>query len=464
MELMLFNLLIAILAFFILVGIIIIIHEGGHYVTALLCRIKILEFSLGFGPQILQRTIGKDKTLFTLRLFPMGGFVKPLDEHNMSKADWEKVPEEDKLRAFSHVAKWRKFLMVAGGPLSNFILAFFIFTGVYMHYGTEGVKPVVSSISPNSLFTNTEIKLGDEIVAINGEKTPLNHIVMSNLLQTSMSSNNFDITVKNDDGEKTYNIPVKNLNYPALSISQEDFHGLHLENILGDIVINHVNENSPAQLAGIKIGDNITKLNGNPVNSVDFLVSTFHGNPGKEFIITYLRDGKEYEAKVIPTLTNYEGKEIGLIGIKAHIQNPINKIHLQFSFFEATKEAIDNTIRQFKTNLTVIGKLVSGDLSTKAISGPLSIAEYSGTSFQLGAKYFLQMMAIISIAIGFFNLLPIPMLDGGHLAQYIIETIRRKDFTVEQLIFVQKIGLACLIGIFTLALSNDIIRFVTKIF
>lgn len=458
------NFLIAILAFFLLIGIIIIIHEGGHYVTALLCRIKILEFSLGFGPKIIERKIGKDQTLFTLRAIPMGGFVKPLDRHNMSKEDWEKVSSEDKARAFSEVKKWRKFLMVAGGPLSNFILAFIIFTGVYIHYGTDGVKPVIASIEQNSLFSDTPIKVGDEIVAINGEKTPLNHIVMSNLLQTAMSKNSFEMTIKNNDGLKTYTIPVKNLNYDGLSFSQESFHGLKLEKMQGDILINYIKENSPAYLAGIKLNDIIKKVNGETVNSVDNVIATFHKNPGKEFNLTYFRDGQEHNVKVTPVLTNYEGQEVGLIGIRAKVINPTNNIHLQFNLIEASKEAFYNTVRQFNTNMTVIWRLITGDLSTKTISGPLSIAEYSGTSFQLGAKYFLQMMAIISIAIGFFNLLPVPMLDGGHLAQYIIETIRRKDFTVEQLMFVQKIGIACLVGIFTLAISNDIIRYVTTYF
>lgn len=261
---------------------------------------------------------------------------------------------------------------------------------------------------------------------------------MSHLLQTAMSKKSFNITVKDKEGISTYTIPVKNLNYDGLSFSQENFHGLKLDKMHGDILINYIREDSPAQLAGIKANDIIKKVNGETVNSVDNVIATFHKNPGKEFSLTYLRDGKEHDVNVTPVLTNYDGQEVGLIGIRAKVINPTNNIHLQFNLIEASKEAFHNTVRQFNTNMTVIWRLITGDLSTKTISGPLSIAEYSGTSFQLGAKYFLQMMAIISIAIGFFNLLPVPMLDGGHLAQYIIEIVRRKDFTIDQLVFVQK--------------------------
>lgn len=458
------NILIAILAFFLLVGIIVIIHEGGHYLTAILCRIKILEFSIGFGPKLYQTFIGKDKTLFTLRAIPMGGYVKPLDENTCPTEEWNQFSEEDKKRAFSHVPKWKKFLMVAGGPLSNFILAFVLLTGVYMYYGNDGVKPVIKEIAPNSLFSQTPLQKGDEIVAIDGTTVKMNHTAMALLLQTVMSNQNFDITVKNNNGTHTYNIPTKNLNYDGLLNSQEDFHGLTLQNTIGDVLVYQVNAESPASHVGIQPGDIIVSVNGEKANDVNALVKQFHQSPGKEFMITYQRYNKEYTVKVIPELKELDNQKVGLIGIRTKIINPQNIRHFTYSLSEASHEAITNTMRQLSTNINVITKLITGELSTRSISGPLSIAEYSGYSFQLGTKYFLQMMAAISIAIGFFNLLPIPMLDGGHLTQYIIETIRRKDFTMNQLMFVQKIGIVCLISIFTLALGNDLIRYVTTYF
>jgi regulator of sigma E protease len=454
---------ISIFAFLILVGIIVTIHEFGHYITAVACRIKILEFSIGFGPKIFQKQLGKDKTLFTLRALPMGGYVKPLEQGAVTPEEWETLSETEKSRAFSQSPKWKKFLMVAGGPLSNFILAIIIFTGIFLYYGAEGVKPVISEVSSESMFYN-HLKVGDEILAINDTPARFNHSAYGLLMDSLMQGKTIKVEYSNNTGVHLLELPVSKLNYDGLLLSQFDFHGINFEGLKGDVIFESVNPNGAAAKAGILPKDSLILVNGEKVNDITQVVKQFHKNPGKNFELTVERNNQQFKINVQPQKTLVEGREIGLIGVKTAIPYPTNIIRQDFSLSSAFHEAFFNTVRQIKTNAVVIGKMIVGQISTKTISGPLSIAEYSGTSFKMGTKYFFQMMAIISIAIGFFNILPIPMLDGGHLVQYTIEYIRRKDFSMAQLMFINKIGLGCLIGIFVLAISNDIIKYVEAYF
>lgn len=457
------TILIAVVAFLLLVGLIVTIHEGGHFITALLCRIKILEFSIGLGPVIYQKKIGKEQILFTLRAIPMGGFVKPLDKSAVDADTWEKLPESDKVRAFDQVPRWKKALMVAGGPLSNFILAIFLFCGVFYFYGSTGPSPVIAEVQQNSIFEKAGIKEGDKILKINNIPVQLGQDAYTVLLDTVMKKSEFSMKIENEEGISNKTVKVTDLNYNTLLVSQSKFLGLYLETKTGDITISKVREDSPASNAGVLAGDIIKSIDSLPSHDISKTIRYIHNNPNKEIALIVNRDGKLKTLSVKVDSKETEHGNIGNIGIFADVPNPSNLTTLKYSVFQAFTEGISNTIRHTSTSISTTKKLILGEISTKAISGPLSIAEYSGESLQMGVKYFLQMMALISIAIGVFNLLPIPMLDGGHLLQYFIESIRGKNYSNKEVLLSNYIGIICLTGIFALAMSNDLIRYIKVI-
>lgn len=457
------DILFAIFAFLILIGLVVTIHEGGHFVTALLCRIKVLEFSIGFGPKILQRKFGKDGILFTLRALPMGGFVKPLDKGMISEDEWNKLPPEEQSRALSVVPRWKRALMVLGGPLSNFVLAIVLFFGIFYTYGSTGIIPVVSEIVPGSMFDKSGINPGDKIKAINNIPVQLSHETYTFLIDSVMGNDNIKITVENKTGIHNIFIDTHSADYKKLLTSQNLFHGLYLEGQKGDIYINRIRENSPAEQAGLQSGDMLVSLNNIPMNDLSKSIRYIQNFPEDKLPVTILRNGEKKDFNVNIQRENVDGRTIGIIGIYSNVKNPTNVTTLQYSLIDALSEGISSTIIHTSTSINTIKKLVLGQISTKAISGPLSIAEYSGSSLQMGLKYFIQMMALISIAIGVFNLLPIPMLDGGHLLQYFIESIRGKNYNSKELLMSNYVGIICLFGIFTLAMGNDLIRYVQMI-
>lgn len=457
------TILIAIVAFLILVGLVVTIHEGGHFITALLCKIKVLEFSIGLGPIILQKKMGKDQILFTLRAIPMGGFVKPLEKATMPTEEWNKLLETDRSRAFDQVPRWKKALMVAGGPISNFVLAIFLFCGIFYFYGSTGAHPVIAEIQPQSIFAKAGIKEGDEILKIDNIPVQLSQDAYVITLDSVLKNKEFNMQVQNKEGIFNKKVIVENLDYNDLLISQNTFLGFYLETQVGDIRISKVSPDSPAEKAGILSGDMIISIDSIPSKDLGKTIRYIHQNPDKNIVVKVRRDNSIKDFNVLVRSKPNEHGVIGNIGIYADIENPTNLTTLKYSLFQAFTEGISNTIRHTSTSISTTTKLLLGQISTKAISGPLSIAEYSGASLQMGVKYFLQMMALISIAIGVFNALPIPMLDGGHLLQYFVESIRGKDYSSKEILMSNYVGIICLIGIFSLAMSNDIIRYVKMI-
>lgn len=456
------DLLFAILAFLLMIGLVVTIHEGGHFITALLCKITVLEFSLGFGPKIFQKPIGKgkDKILFTLRCIPMGGFVKPLDKSTVSEEHWNSLTPQQQSRSFASVARWKKALMIFGGPLSNFILAIALFVGIFYSYGSTGISPVVAKIYEGSIFENSGIKPGDEIVSINNIPVNLTQDTYSVLIDSIMNNPVISVIVNNKDGNKNYLVNTSSVDYNKLLVSQYLFHGLQLQGQTGEIKISSVKENGPAEKAGIQSGDILISLNDVKIDDLSQYISIVRESKNITLNVKLRRNNKEkYFLVPIETKKSEEG-DIGYIGIFAQIINPTNIKTLEYSIGQAFTQGISTTITHTSTNISTIKKLILGQISTKAISGPLTIAEYSGESLQMGLQYFLQMMALISIAIGVFNLLPIPMLDGGYLFQYFVETIRGKNYNNKEALISNYIGIICLMGLFTLAMGNDLIRYV----
>ncbi len=448
--------LFTIFAFLILIGIVVTIHECGHFFTAIFFNMKVLEFSIGFGPKIIQKKIGKDQVLFTLRAFPLGGYVKPLDASLMEKSEWDALPESEQKRSFMNSPRWKKAAMVAGGPASNFVLAFIIFFLAFTIVGSKGLPPIVGEVIQDSPFGKSGIVNGDVIKEINGKNVNFSTDASGVIINAAIAGETVNIVTERNS---THTIDFKNLNLHNLKDDLGLLTGVYFQGQVGSVAIKKVFEDGSAAKAGLQLGDIIVSLDGMQINDLNKILRTFRQNPGKTMDIVYVRDGVTYNKKIEIEPKFESGFTVGKVGIEVESKGEDKFKTVHFGLFEGLSNSASYVVNSTWINLVSIKKLIIGELSVKTLSGPLSIADYSGKSAKKGLYSYLIMMATISIAVGVFNLLPIPMLDGGHLLQYGVETIIRKDFTNKQLAFINYIGYAVMTSFFIFAFLNDINKY-----
>ncbi len=451
------DLLFTILAFLILIGIIVSIHEGGHFLTAIWCNIKVMEFSIGFGPKILEKNwkIKNDSVLFTLRLLPLGGFVKPLDQQAVSIEEWNNLSEEDRKRTFKDAPRYKKSIMVFGGPFANFVLAFVVYLFASTIVGNQGLPATVSEISKDSVFQNSGIKPGDTIKSVDGKNVYFSNEAQTHIINAAFSGSK--MTIETEKGS-THNIDFSSFKMYEVDESIVDKIGLFFQGRKGEVRINQIMPNSAAAKVGLEVGDIILALDSTKVDELEQIFKTVKNSPKETFELTIKRGESIQNVSISPTIHNENGKNSRLMGVILEVPNTqLKKVHL--SFFEGIEHSFYKLYTSTWTTIVSIKKLIFGEISTKAIAGPISIADYSGKSAKTSFYTYLLMIASISIAVGVFNLLPIPMLDGGHLTQYFIESLTGKDFSPKQLERFQYLGIVAMTSFFLFAIINDINRY-----
>lgn len=451
------DLLFTILAFLVLIGIIVAVHEGGHFLTAIWCNIKVVEFSIGFGPKIFEKhiKIKNDNVLFTLRMLPLGGFVKPLDQQGMTTAEWEKVSSEDKKRTFKDAPRYKKSIMVFGGPFSNFILAFVVYLFASTIVGNQGLPPTISEISKESVFQSSGIQIGDTIKSIDSKNVYFSNEAQTHIINAAFSGNK--ITIDTEQGN-THNIDFSNFKMYDVDESIIDKIGLEFQGRKGEVRINQIMPNSAAEKVGLQVGDIILSLDSKKVDELEQIFKTVKTSPKETFELTIKRGESIQNLSISPTIHTENGKNSRLMGVILEVPNTnLKKVHL--SFLEGIEHSFYKLYTSTWTTIISIKKLIFGEISTKAIAGPISIADYSGKSAKTSFYTYLLMIASISIAVGVFNLLPIPMLDGGHLTQYFIESIMKRDFSPKQIERFQYFGIVTMTSFFLFAIVNDINRY-----
>lgn len=456
------DLLITIFAFLLLIGVVITIHEGGHFFTALACKIRVLEFSLGFGPKIFDKEIGKDKIKFTLRALPLGGYVKPLDEKALKPEEWAALSEEEKNRSFARAKKWKKALMVAGGPASNFVLAFVIFLFATAIYGNRGITPVIGEIEDNKIMAQSGFMVGDEIRKVGDKSVDFVSDAHTEIVNSAIGHKDTNILIVRDGKEMSIPVKFSELDLRPLDDNFAKLIGMYFKGLSGDIEIRALSDNMPAKTAGLMPGDKIVSVNGEKTDDLNRVLRIIRNSPDKPVDISYLkRETNTVENIAITPLSVKErGQQVGKIGVEFLVSEDKGYKEKHYNIFQSALISGEKVVDSSMTTIISLKKIVTGEISTKAISGPLTIADYSGRSAKIGLYAYLMMMAAISIAVGIFNLVPIPLFDGGHLAQYAIEAIRRKDFTEEQLKYGQYVGFGAMGGLFALAIFNDLSKYI----
>ena len=430
------------IAFLIFIGILVLVHEFGHFIVAKAFGVKVEVFSVGFGPPLVQKRWGE--TVYQIALLPLGGYVKLYGESE----DNEETRKDP--RSFYAKPPWQRILIAFGGPLFNLLFAVLAFWIVYLQpqkvpkYIFE--PPKVGYVYPNSLAAQVGLKEGDLIVEVNG-KPVRSWKELNDLLQEYVGK---EITLKVKRGEKIITLKVK-IPYNALS------QGLGLLPYLPPVV-GKVVENSPAAQVGLKPGDRIVAINGHPVKVWWEIARYVEAYSGQPLEITVERAGKLLKFTVVPQAVKLSnGKVRYVLGIVA----PVEYVTVRLSPQEAFKKALERTYFLSVLTLKVIWGLITGQVSVKTLGGPLAIAGFAGEAASLGLIAFISAMATLSVQLALFNLFPLPLLDGGLILLFLIEWIRGKPLPPSFKEWWAKIGFALLVTFMLFIITQDLLRVLT---
>ncbi len=441
--------------FIVAIGVLITFHEFGHFLVARKVGVRVLRFSIGFGSPLWRYQSTPQDTEFVIGALPLGGYVKMVDERE------GEVAEADLAYAFNRQSLGKRIAIVAAGPLFNLLLAVGLYW-VVLITGEVGLKPIVASVPPQSLAAEAGFQRGDEIIAVEEERTPTWSQVIGRLTAEMMKGRKIRIEVRTPQGDreiKILEIPRELIDDPA-KLGQQ----LGLKPWEPPIppVIERVEPGSPAEQAGIQPGDKVMAVNGEEIADWRQLVEVVRKNPGHLLQFEVKRGGTRLSLSLIPkAVTDQNGKEIGQIGAGVKIPEGLYenlKVTYRLGPLDALTTAVGKTAEFSWLTLKMMGKMVIGEASVKNLSGPISIAQYAGQSAALGLNYFLRFLAIVSISLGVLNLLPIPVLDGGHLLFYLIEGVRGRPLSDETIAMAQQIGMTILFALMALAFFLDIQR------
>lgn len=445
-------------AFVLAVGLLVTVHEFGHYWVARRLGVKVLRFSVGFGKPLLKRTAGPDKIEYVVAAVPLGGYVKMLDEREGA------VPAADVHRAFNRQTVYRRMAIVVAGPLFNFLFAIFAYWVMFM-IGVAGVKPIIGEVVPGSPAALAGFQPQEEIVTVAGEATPTWENARFALLEAGIDGDGIPVEVRDDDQilhDRFLIPPSKGL----LKESDTDLLtqlGLEPWRPVLPPVIAEVRPGGAAEEGGLQKADQILRADGEPVTSVDQWIGIIQAHAGEELPVQVERDGRAVNLTLVPRPKQRDGETVGFIDASITVDIPEElrermRAVVRYGPIDSAAAAITKTWDMSVLTVRVLGKLVVGEADLRNISGPITIAQYAGLSASLGMEKFLGFLAVVSISLGILNLLPIPVLDGGHLFYYAIEVAKGSPLSESAEAIGQRIGLALLMLLMTVAFYNDILR------
>ena len=454
------TILISIVSFLVAIAVLVGIHEFGHFWVARVLGIKIIRFAIGFGKPIwTHKSKDKDHTEYVLAAIPLGGYVKMLDEREGD------VKEEEKHRAFNTQPVWKRFLVVLAGPMFNFFFAIAAFAAIQM-MGVNSEHPFIGEIDSSSAAAQSGFEAKDKIIAVNDIATQSQQQVRLTLLNEYLKDPKLTIHVETQSGSKAERI--LDLSNVALLADEGDYFkktGVEFWQPSHSTLIMGVAPDKAAFNAGVLEGDKLVSVDGNSVVTTEYFANYINSHAGKSVELVVEREGLNKKLLLTPQLTEIDGNTRGMIGVslaRKYSEEDIKSLLFvrEAPFFEALKNGVVETWDMSIMTLKVMGRLITGEASLKNISGPITIANYAGKSALIGFSAFLTLLAIVSLSLGVLNLLPIPVLDGGHLLYYIIEVVKGSPVSERVEAIGMRIGMSLVGVLMVVAIYNDIGRLV----
>lgn len=444
-----------ILAFAVVIGVLVFVHELGHYLAARWCGVKVLRFSLGFGPVLWRRRFGPDATEWALSLVPLGGYVKMLDEREGT------VPAGELGRAFNRQSVGRRSLIVGAGPLANFLAALVLYWVVFM-LGSNELLPVLGQPLPESPAAQAGLRDGEEVRTVDGQPVATWNDFRWILLNRAVDRDSVDLEVINEQRE----IAVRRL-YLA-TVAEHGWEGDAFERLGLTLYrpqwparIGKVVAGGPAARVGLQSGDLVLAVDGRTLDYWHQLVALVREAGGRSLRVEVQRGSEIFTVDLEPEVVSERGISVGKIGVA--VAEPPGGMRELRTFvrhdpWAAAQRALAETWEKSVFSLVMMGKMLIGEASLKNLSGPVTIADYAGQSARLGLDYYLKFMALVSVSLGVLNLLPLPVLDGGHLMYHMIEVVRRRPLSERAMQIGQQIGLSILLVLMAFAFFNDLNR------
>ena len=440
-------------AFIVALGLLVAVHEFGHFWVARRCGVKVERFSIGFGKAIWRR-LGKDGTEYVLALIPLGGYVKMLD----GRVDELKPGEE--AQAFNHKSVWARMAIVAAGPMANFVFALFAFWLMFM-IGVPSVKPVVGEVRPASIVAEAGILPGMEIVGVGGEETGDWESVTYALI-SHLGDDSVQLKLKAANTSYAVDKTLQLAGWKFDPDKESPIGSLGIVPLGGKVlpVVEAVVPSSASEKAGLQIGDRIKGVDGEAITEWAQFVERVQQSPAQPLQVTVERGGSEMTLTLTPDGKKVKGQLVGFVGLSPQLVPLPDEYRtlLQYGPLQALWHGVQKTWSLITLTFDMIGKLIGGIVSLDNLSGPISIAKGAGSSADYGLVYFLGFLALISVNLGIINLFPLPVLDGGHLVYFLIEAITGKPVSekIQEVGF--RIGAAILMLLMGIALFNDFAR------
>lgn len=449
------TLLHTIVAFIVALGVLIVVHEYGHYLVARLCGVKVLRFSVGFGRPLFTWRGGRDQTEWVIAAIPFGGYVKMLDEREAP------VASADLGRAFNRQSVGARLLIVVAGPLFNFLFAILVYAGLYMH-GLPEARPVLAEPPPATLARAAGFRGGDLVRAVDGQEVATWQDLRWRVLQGALQRQRLNVEVINER-DQISSLVLDLGGFPAAEVESDALEriGLGLFRPKLAPVLGQVVAGSAAEKAGLAAGDRVTHAEGRALATWEDLVQAVRRRPQQPLRLGIERAGVSMQVEVTPDAVSENGVRIGRIGAAPEIPaSHAARIFVQVrhgplaSLTQAIKKTWDISVFSLK----MLGMMLLGEVSWKNLSGPVTIADFAGQSAQLGWIPYLTFLALISISLGVLNLLPIPPLDGGHLMFYLLEAVKGSPASERAMDVGQRVGIALLLTLMAFAFYNDLTR------
>ncbi|HSN46239.1 MAG TPA: RIP metalloprotease RseP [Casimicrobiaceae bacterium] len=440
------------LAFAVTLGVLVVFHELGHYLVARWCGVKVTRFSVGFGRVVWSRRSSPDGTEWALSAVPLGGYVKMADERE------GEVAAKDLPHAFNRQSVWRRIAIVAAGPIANLLLAVLLFAGTYVA-GVPGQRAIVATPPAGTAAAATALREGDLVTAVDGVAVRSWQDLRWRLLRAS-GEDAVELTLQRDDGSTT-RTPLALSAVPSADWEGNFMSVLGLKADFGPPLIDEAVPDKPAARAGLKAGDRIVAIDGAAVRSPADVAAQTNAKPGATVVFRVDRGGEVFDTEFVTEVGERGGRRIGLAGVRLKV-DPARAdrlaVTVRYGPFEALGAGLRKTAELSVFTLRMLGRIVIGEASVRNISGPITMADFAGQSAQAGGLVFVGYLALISISLGVLNLLPVPLLDGGHLLYYFAEIVKGSPVSDRAFEVGQRIGMAVLAMLMTLALFNDLTR------